>query len=246
MPAARWNPSVHQGLPHNKQRQRVDDRDAVDDLAEEDLEIAGKKKKRKKRRLVKAGEASTPAPAGMTEEELKAKLFGRADLEDLEDEDVKDPAAREAVAMEEEEEDFDSQSSEEDEFRDFIDDTDALKQRVVTDDMDDEQKRIAVEKEEERIKRQRQKQRRRQKLRARTAGVSVRSHKDLQGMWLDCDDLVRRYEEMKIERIVVSRMVSTLTKSAGSSGVPKAAAAYSSGGDRPRHCRGSRRLVRVC
>ena len=179
--------------------------DSDSDADEEDLEIAGKKKKRKKRRLVKAGEASTPAPAGMTEEELKAKLFGRADLEDLEDEDVKDPAAREAVAMEEEEEDFDSQSSEEDEFRDFIDDTDALKQRVVTDDMDDEQKRIAVEKEEERIKRQRQKQRRRQKLRARTAGVSVRSHKDLQGMWLDCDDLVRRYEEMKIERIEVGR-----------------------------------------
>ena len=112
----------------------------------------------------------------------------------------------------EEDEDFDSQSSEDDEFRDFIDDTEVNKRRVVTDDMDDEQARIALEKEQERVKKLNKRKKRMQKLKARTMGVSVTAAKDLRDLWLDADDLLAEFENVKITRLESGGALARSTK----------------------------------
>ena len=192
----------------------VEEFDEFGEGGEEDYDAAGGKQRKRKRRLKKLGsDAAGGSSSGgaeakkadkpMTEEELRTKLFGRTDLEDLEDEEQE---KKEEDKMDDDisdGEEFDSESDEDDEFKDFIDDTEVHKQRVVTDDMDDEQRRIAIEREEQRLRKQRKKQKRKQKMRAKDLGLHVTSSglRDGYQIFGDPDEMLRTYETQKAKRV---------------------------------------------
>jgi len=190
---------------------------AEDELAEEDYEIAGRARKRK-RRLKKLGgsDASGKGVSGLgeskggadddnqsnkatTAEELQKKLFGHADLEDEVDDD-KHGDSSDGGDLEGDGDDFDS-ASDDDEFNDFIDDTEVHRDLVTTEDMDDEQKRQAVEREKERLRRKKQKQKRKQKARAKNLHVSSSALREAQELFGDVDDMLRVYEDQKLQRV---------------------------------------------